>query len=148
MLDDNYCRPLCRNLGSRVNFGVKLFFIPYLEENICCLRKKMFPFFSCRINIIVTSQNTVNHFYFRVFFISRFWDWKLIRGNLHSRWMRLSYVNLIKAHILRECWIREGSNSRILAKIKFSRIIVNLQKHTVFREIKCMKTVCNDPQLQ
>ena len=65
--------------------------------------------------------------YFRVFFISRFSDWKLTRGNLKSRCIGLSYVNAIHAHISRESWIRDGWNSRILAKIKFSRIIVNLQ---------------------
>ena len=65
--------------------------------------------------------------YFHVYFISRFCDLRLFRGNLNSRCMMFSYLNSIHANISRECWIREGSNSRILAKIKFSRIIVNLQ---------------------
>ena len=146
-------------------------------------------------------------FHFRVFFISRFCDIKLIRGNLNSRCLLLSYVNtkwapssefvsssipswqILTAHaqpfrgardlafclkvpldsllvwassegsgetarmrrlawtfaarigykyqirltrsiysnISRECWIRETSNSQILAKLKYSRIIVSLQ---------------------
>ena len=33
--------------------------------------------------------------------------------------MRFSYLNSIYANILRECWIRDESNSRILAKLKW-----------------------------
>ena len=40
---------------------------------------------------------------FRVLFISGVRDSKLIRGNLNSRYMMLSYVNYIHAHISREC---------------------------------------------
>ena len=64
--------------------------------------------------------------YFHVFFMSQFCDWKLICGNLNSRCMLLSYVNSIHPNISRECWIGKGSNLQIFAKIKFSRIIVNL----------------------
>ena len=73
---------------------------------------------------VSTGLSCVNHF---IFACSLFRDWKLICGNLNLRCMLLSYVNSTHAHILQECWIREGSNSQILPKIKFSRIIVNLQ---------------------
>ena len=57
--------------------------------------------------------------YFLVFFISRFCDITLIRGNLNSRCLMLSYVNTIHVYsnISRECSIRETSISRILEKI-------------------------------
>ena len=65
--------------------------------------------------------------YFRVIFILRFCDLRHFRGDLNSRCIIFSYVNFIYENISRECWIRERSNSRILAKIKFSQLIVNLQ---------------------
>ena len=76
--------------------------------------------------------------YFRMYFISRFCDLRLFRGNLNSRCMMFSYLNFKYANILWECWIREGSNSRILAKIKFSRIKVNLQYMSVFNSKKTL----------
>ena len=65
--------------------------------------------------------------YFRVFFILRFCDIKPFRGNLNSWCLMLSYVNIIYSNISWECWIHETSNSQILVKIKFSRIIASLQ---------------------
>ena len=65
--------------------------------------------------------------YFCTYFISRFCDLRLFRRNLNLRCMMFSYLHSIFENISRECWIREGSNSQILAKIKFSRIVVNLQ---------------------
>ena len=67
--------------------------------------------------------------YFHVFFISRFCDIKLIRGNLNLQCLMLSYVNTIHSNILQECWIRETSNSRILAKIK---VLANKSLSTVY----------------
>ena len=40
-------------------FWVKVSNIHFLVKNVSCLRKKMFPIFSCRFNVMVTSQSDV-----------------------------------------------------------------------------------------
>ena len=73
-------------------------------------------------------ENYCNPLYFRVFFISQFCDWKFVRGNFYSWCTMLSYMNSIHADILRELWIREWSNSRILAK---NKVFTNNSEFTV-----------------
>ena len=41
---------------------VNVIYVHFLEEHICCFRKKMFPIFSCRIKVIVTSQSNIPFF--------------------------------------------------------------------------------------
>ena len=57
------CRPLCRNLGSRVHFLVKVILIDFqLEKYMQCKEKDVY-IFSCSINVTVTSQNGVPSFH-------------------------------------------------------------------------------------
>ena len=57
------CRPLCRNLGSRVHFLVKVILIDFHLEKYMQCKEKMFTIFSCSINVVVTSQNGVPSFH-------------------------------------------------------------------------------------
>ena len=62
--------------------------------------------------------------YFRVFFILWLKTFlQKFKFAMHDIFLCALYI----PYILRECWIRERSNLRLLAKIKFSQIIVILQ---------------------
>ena len=74
---------------------------------------------------------TLNHpiftSFFFFFFFCKFVNCKFLLRKFKFPMHYAFYVNYIYTTISRECWIRKQSNSVILAKIKYSRIIVKLQ---------------------
>ena len=91
----------------------------------------MFGIFFFEIKILL--YKFLEHLpYFCMFFISQFCDTKVVCGNLNLRCMMLHYVNSIYTDTLREFWHCEWSNSRIIAKTKFSRIISEFTVPIIF----------------
>ena len=60
-------------------------------------------------------------------FISRFFDFRIISETLNSRTSTRAVFKAYCNSLLARLYFRETTNSRILAKIKFSRIFPDLQ---------------------
>ena len=63
-LNSSSVDPCVQIWGSRVHFWVKVILIDFqLEKYMQCKEKDVYIFFSCSINVTVTSQNRVPSFY-------------------------------------------------------------------------------------